>query len=203
VDAVRLRNLSKETKYRSCWQPIETLLQRLGQEHRRTGCIYSSAREAYAGVWPPSHTAALALLSSPSHLTAALLCNAQQLWTGGTGNAAISVYDQSRSGAHYIAKLAGGQDFNFHMDNLDRLPYQGPKDLFKAASNNSYVPGHARGLIRCNTLALRDNVTKLPVVTLRGAIGSRRHPNLRVIAPQRSHTRLKHDPEGVRVSPNG
>lgn len=79
------------------------------------------------------------------------------------GNAAVSPYDRSRPGAHYIAKLAGGHDFNFHLDNLDRLPYQGPRDLFQAAIDNSYVPAHAKGLIRSDTLALRDNVTKLPV----------------------------------------
>ena len=105
------------------------------------------------------------LAAGPCHHTAALLRNGQQLWTDGSGNAAIGLYDRSRPGAHYIAKLAGGQDFNFHLGNLDRLPYLGPHDLFKAAIDNSYVPGHVKGLIRCNTLALRDNVTKLPVVT--------------------------------------
>jgi hypothetical protein len=105
------------------------------------------------------------LAAGPSHLTAALLRNAQQLWTGGSGNASISLYDRSRPGAHYIAKLAGGHDFNFHLDNLDRLPYQGPRDL-QAAIDNSYVPAHAKGLIRSDTLALRDNVTRLPVASL-------------------------------------
>jgi hypothetical protein len=121
-------------------------------ERRTSGCGYHPI---------PLHWHFLA--AGPCHLTAALLRNAKQLWTDGLGNAAVSPYDRSRPGAHYIAKLAGGHDFNFHLDNLDRLPYQGPRDLFQAAIDNSYVPAHAKGLIRSDTLALRDNVTKLPV----------------------------------------
>ena len=121
-------------------------------ERRTPGCGYHPI---------PLHWHFLA--AGPCHHTAPLLRNARQLWTDGSGNAAINLYDSSRTGAHYIAKLAGSQDFNFHFNNLDRLPYQGPKDLFKAAIDNSYIPAHAKGLIRTNTLVLRDDETKLPV----------------------------------------
>jgi hypothetical protein len=121
-------------------------------ERRTSGCGYHPI---------PLHWHFLA--AGPSHRTTTLLLNAQQLWTDGSGNAAIGLYDRSRPGAHYLAKLAGCRDFNFYLGNLDRLRYQGPKDLFKAAINNDYVPAHSKGLIRSNTLVLRDNETKLPV----------------------------------------
>jgi hypothetical protein len=66
------------------------------------------------------------LAACPSHRTTDFLRNARQLWTSGSGNASVSRYDPSRSGAYYVAKLAADQDFDFSSDHLDRLSYHGP-----------------------------------------------------------------------------
>lgn len=102
------------------------------------------------------------LAACPSQWTTTFLSNAQNLWAGGSGNASIDLYDPLRSGAHYIAKLAGHQNFDYIFDHWDRLTYRGPEDLGAASLVNPYVPTHAKGSHRLS-LVVREGNTKLPV----------------------------------------
>jgi hypothetical protein len=120
-------------------------------ERRTSGCGYHPI---------PLHWHFLA--ARPSHFTAALLRNAQQLWTGGFGNAAISLYDVQVLINRQTRRRSGLQ---FPLGQSGSTPLPGPQGPVQGRINNSYIPAHAKGLIRSDTLALRDNVTKLPVAS--------------------------------------
>jgi hypothetical protein len=80
---------------------------------------------------------------------------AGDLWETMAGNSQVVPYDPTRGAAHYIAKLTSSADFEWLDDNLGYLPYTGPSDLIAAAQNNPYVPEHAKGFARLNTLVVR------------------------------------------------
>src|SRR5438067_8984546 len=80
------------------------------------------------------------LTACPEHRAPELTRTARALWTRCYGDLMIKPYDSSRQGAYYIAKLASQSGFDYQVENLDRLRYNGPHDLFAAAKKNSYVP---------------------------------------------------------------
>jgi hypothetical protein len=94
--------------------------------------------------------------SAPPQYTTTVLHNARSFWGKHYGNAKIDPYDARCSGAHYLAKLAGDSRFEFFFENLDRLPYRGPVDLFEHARTDPYVPDHVRHLTTAKTLSLRS-----------------------------------------------
>lgn len=81
---------------------------------------------------------------------------AAELWRSRNGFFKIRRYDPQRNGAYYISKLAA-YDGNLEtaFDNLDRLAYNGPQDLFDAAKANPYVPDHVKHLTSGEALVLR------------------------------------------------
>ena len=93
--------------------------------------------------------------SVPPQHTMTVLHNARSLWDKHYGNAKIDLYEPERSGAHYLAKQAGQSNFDYVVDNLDRLTYRGPVDLFKHWQTDPYVPDHVRHLTSGQTLSLR------------------------------------------------
>ena len=81
---------------------------------------------------------------------------AKELWRSRNGFFNIRRYDPHRNGAHYISKLAAyGGNFEIAFDNLDRLTYNGPQDLFEAAKASPYVPDHVKHRTYGETLVLR------------------------------------------------
>jgi hypothetical protein len=102
------------------------------------------------------------LAACPPQWQAVFPTIASDLWTKQFGNALITQYDPSQHGAYYLAKLAGKSDFEFMLDNLDRLPYLGSDDLLGAGESSPYIPKHAKGKTFLKTLAVRDTTTGLP-----------------------------------------
>jgi hypothetical protein len=92
------------------------------------------------------------VMATVPRYAADLVSNAQRIWSANYGNAKIELYDSARAGARYIAKLAGGSDFEFDTYKLGYLPYGGDQDLFAAAQRDPSVPEHAKGMIRVKTL---------------------------------------------------
>jgi hypothetical protein len=70
-------------------------------------------------------------MSVPPQLTMDGLHNARGLRNEHYGHAKIDPYDPEQSGAHYLAKLAGGSNFEYVTGNLNRLPYLGPTDIYE------------------------------------------------------------------------
>jgi hypothetical protein len=95
------------------------------------------------------------VMAAPPQHRQALGRNAATLWSDHYGNAKVEAFDPQLNGSFYISKLAAGGDFDFYGDNLDRLPYNGPSDIFAHAQSQPYVPDHVRHLTRYRTLALR------------------------------------------------
>lgn len=84
------------------------------------------------------------MLATPPHLQAALKRSAKRLWEEHHGNFHAGAYDARRSGAWYIAKLASHTNFHYLVENLDRLTYNGPTDLYGQMQEDPYVPTHVR-----------------------------------------------------------
>jgi hypothetical protein len=93
--------------------------------------------------------------SVPTQHTTAALRNARFLWERHYGQAKIARYDPERSGARYLAKLAGDSRFEYFDQNLDRLTYRGPTDFFEHFQKDPYVPDHVRHKMSGQTLSLR------------------------------------------------
>lgn len=131
---------------------LDRLSRRLGKsrvsciavrEHRFSGCGYSPI----ANHW---HF----LLASSQH-PLELLQAARAVWGERYGDHKMAAYNPAQSGAHYLAKLAGGSRFEFRLQHLDRLAYRGPSDLFAAFQTDPYVPDHVRQRTLGRTLVLR------------------------------------------------
>jgi hypothetical protein len=97
--------------------------------------------------------------SVPQQHTTTFLHNARGLWKEHYGNAKVDRYDADRSGAHYLAKSAGGSNFDYVAVNLKRLCYSGPADLFEHFQKDPYVPDHVRHMTSGQTLSLRSHLT--------------------------------------------
>jgi hypothetical protein len=95
------------------------------------------------------------LIACPEHRTAELTRKARALWRS-YGEPDIERYDPLRDRAYYIAKLASQSGFDYIFDNLDRIEYNGPKDLLAAAKKNPYLPQHVKATSRYDSLVLRD-----------------------------------------------
>jgi hypothetical protein len=85
------------------------------------------------------------LTACPEHRAAEFTHSAWALWTRCYGDLQIKPYDSSLGGAHYIAKLASQSGFDYQVENLDRLGYHGPNDLFTAAKESSYYSRARKG----------------------------------------------------------
>jgi hypothetical protein len=110
-------------------------------EHRTSGC----------GLPPiPTHWHLLA--SGPERRKRLLLSNARELWRT-NGGSSLHEYDPCQEAAFYVAKLAGHQNFHLLERNLERLPYNGPKDFYEAFRASEYVPRHAN--LHGKTLVVR------------------------------------------------
>ena len=70
---------------------------------------------------------------------------ASDIWPKIGGNCDIHPYDPSQNGAHYIAKTASHDGFDWFQGNLEHLTYTGQQDLYAAAQQSPYVPEHAKG----------------------------------------------------------
>jgi len=82
---------------------------------------------------------------------------AKELWRSRNGRLNIRRYSSAQFGAFYTSKLAAhGCEPELRFDNLDRLTYRGPHDLFEAAKASAYVPDHVKHLTYGQTLVLRD-----------------------------------------------
>lgn len=101
------------------------------------------------------------VMSVPPQHTINALHNARCLWKGHYGDTKIDPYDPKRSGAHYLAKLAGGSNFEYFSKNLERLPYSGPADIYAYLQIDPYVPNHAKHMMRGETLVLRSHLEGL------------------------------------------
>jgi hypothetical protein len=95
------------------------------------------------------------VMAAPNQHRRSLERNAKILWNEHHGNAKIERYDPQLNGSFYISKLAGGLDFDFYFNNLDRLMYSGPTDLFAHYQTDLYVPQHVKHLTTGRTLVVR------------------------------------------------
>lgn len=93
--------------------------------------------------------------AAPPPHTTTLLPNARDIWRAHYGDAKIERYDKDEWAAHYNAKLAGTNDFHYLFDNLHRLTYTGPADLFEHFRSDPYVPSHAKAMTHGETLVVR------------------------------------------------
>jgi hypothetical protein len=129
---------------------------------RRLG-ISLEARIPYIAV-PEYRHSGCGLPGIPLHYHCLIACRqpwaavfpemATHLWESMAGNCKIDPYDPVLSGAHYIAKLAGHENFDWICDNLERLTPVGPMDLYASAQGNPYVPVNAKGHNHLTTLVL-------------------------------------------------
>jgi hypothetical protein len=94
------------------------------------------------------------VMSVPPQHTTTALHNSRGLWNEHYGHPKIDSYDPERSGAHYLAKLAGGSNFEYVTGNLERLPYLGPTDIYEYVQTDPYVPEHAKHLTHGQTLVV-------------------------------------------------
>lgn len=97
------------------------------------------------------------VMSVPLQYTTTTLHNARFLWDKHYGDSKIDPYDPERSGAYYLAKLAGGSNFEYHVKNLERLAYSGPADIYEYLQTDPYVPDHAKNIACGETLVLRSH----------------------------------------------
>jgi hypothetical protein len=103
------------------------------------------------------------LIACPEHRAAELTRNAIALWTRCYGEVKIDRYDPTRKGAYYIAKLASQSGFDYIFENLDRLEYNGPKDLLAAAKKEPLSSSALKATPRYDSLVLRDLRTRHPI----------------------------------------
>lgn len=120
-----------------------------------THSVAAPISHAPVSIRQQSHVRNIVLLNSPR--------NAIALWTRCYGEVKIDRYDPTRKGAYYIAKLASQSGFDYIFENLDRLEYNGPKDLLAAAKKNPYLPQHVKATPRYGSLVLRDPRTRHPI----------------------------------------
>lgn len=93
--------------------------------------------------------------AAPPQHHAALLRETQVVWGQLCGHVNIRPYSSQQGGGFYLAKLAGGAEFDYRLHNLERMTYRGPKDLYQSFMNDAYVPHHFRNRTSGETLALR------------------------------------------------
>lgn len=130
------RRLSKKLKTRVAWLAVA--------ERRTSGCGHPAI---------PLHWHLL--MAVPPQHRDSLVTIASLIWQRHYGDALMTPYDPSRAGCFYLAKLARGTEFEFFDDNLDRIRYTGPMDMFADSQTNPNVPGHVRHLTTGQTLSLR------------------------------------------------
>lgn len=95
------------------------------------------------------------VLAAPPQYEESLYLNTNRLWSRLCGITKTEIYDPTRGGAHYIAKLAGGRQFEWDAQHLDRLDYFGPQDMFEHFQSDPYAPDHARPMTSGETLSIR------------------------------------------------
>jgi hypothetical protein len=115
------------------------------QERRTSGCGLPAipCHWHFVAAAPPQHRSALTR-------------QAKLVWERLCGHADMRPYDAQRGGGFYLAKLAGGANFEYRAHNLDRMAYQGPRDLYARFQSDSYVPDHAKQLTSGQTLVMRS-----------------------------------------------
>jgi hypothetical protein len=82
---------------------------------------------------------------------------AKALWRPHNGKFDIRRYNAEDCATFYVSKLAGGAaEFEPEFDNLGRLAYTGPQDLYQAQQLDPYVPDHVKHRTFGETLVLRS-----------------------------------------------
>jgi hypothetical protein len=99
------------------------------------------------------------LLCGPPHLEAELLMLAKKLWEWLNGNAHVLPYDRDLNGAHYLAKKAGEEHFDYWIKIPDCMKRTAFPDFFLQQQSDPYVPNHVRDKLFGETLVLRPRTT--------------------------------------------
>jgi len=142
---------------------MKNYMRQLGQSIKAWIPYVAVPEQRFSGLGMPAIAVHFHFLAAcPRQWRSTFATRAEQLWEDMEGNARVTNYDPAQAAAYYLAKTAGKADFEFMLENIDRLPYQGPADLLTASASSSYVPKHAVGHIRLKTLVVRDVTTGLP-----------------------------------------
>ena len=95
------------------------------------------------------------LAAAPQHRDA-LLQNARTIWQERFGIADVREYDKEKFCTYYMAKLAGGANFDFVIEGLDRFDRAGSDDYYERFQSDTYVPEHVKRMTYGETLRIRS-----------------------------------------------
>lgn len=147
---------SRKTTVDGANRLFRQFMSRLRQSLKSTAIAYIGVLERRtSGLGMPAIPAHwhFLLAAAPQH-RAALLQNARTIWQERFGFADVREYDKEKFGAYYVAKLAGGANFDFLMGGLDRFDRAGSDDYYERFQSDTYVPGHVKHMTHGETLRL-------------------------------------------------
>ncbi len=140
---------------------VKLMIRELGRQRRtRLYYFYVVERRPSGSDLEPIGRHVHFLLDGPPQYRAELVTLSQQFWNRRSGNCRAAAYDPSLDGASYVSKLLEFPNtaYDFRLPEV-RNPIPSSTRNRRAA----YIPHHARGIERLETLTLRNCRTKLPL----------------------------------------